>query len=149
MDFLIDSQTIRVVAKALDGTSKRHTAIASNIANAETTGYKGIHVLFEENLKQAIQAENNPDKQSRFLPQGSLKTTSEKHHNPKPLPTSVGEAKAVVDQSEISYGHDQNGVDVEREMAELARNTQRYMALSRLEGKNFNMLRTVIKGGGA
>ncbi len=145
---LIDTQTIRVVAKALDGTSKRHTAIVSNIANAETADYKGIHVLFEDNLKQAIEAENTGGNMPRFLPKGSLKTTNEKHINPKPYATSVDDSKALIEKSEFVYRYDKNGVDIEKEMAELARNTQRFMALSRLEAKSFNTLRTVIKGGG-
>lgn len=145
---LIDSQTTRVIAKALDGLSKRHTAIASNIANAETPGYRAIRVSFENNLEEAIAAENSTDPASKHLPKGSLKTTNPAHHNPKPNPTSTADAKAMIERSEFEYRYDKNGVDIEHEMAQLAKNTQRYQALSRMEGNSFSALRNVIKGGG-
>lgn len=145
---LIDNQTSRVLAKALDGISKRHTSIASNIANAETPGYRSITVSFEENLKQAINAENNGGQGPRFLPPGSLKTTSDKHVNPHPIASSTAASQAMIERSEFMYRFDKNGVDIEKSMADLAKNAGRYTALSRLEGKSFNALRTIIKGGG-
>lgn len=147
MDF-IDTQTTRVVAKALDGLSKRHEALASNIANAETPGYKNIHVQFEENLREAIQAENDPNRYGRYLPPGSLKTSNPKHYNPRPVPTSTDDARAFIERSQFLYRYDQNGVDIEHSMAQLAKNTERYMALSRLEGKMFQGLHNIIRGGG-
>jgi flagellar basal-body rod protein FlgB len=145
---LIDSQTTKVVAKALDGVSKRHTAIASNIANSETPGYKSIQVEFEGNLKQAIEIENNGGKTSKFLPEGSLKETNSKHFNPNPVATSTASSQAHVERSKFLYRYDKNGVDIEKSMAELAKNSGRYSALARLEGKMFNSLRSVIRGGG-
>lgn len=147
---LIDTQTSRVIAKALDGVSKRHSAIVSNVANAETVGYRSIEVSFEENLKQAIQAESNQQqgKTSRYLPAGSLQTSNAKHINPRPIASSISSASPTVEQSPLIYRYDKNGVDIEKQMAELARNTQRYMALSRMENKAFDSLRNVIKGGG-
>lgn len=145
---LIDSQTSRVIAKALDGTSKRHQAIASNIANAETAGYKNIHVAFEDSLKQAIESENNNGLPSPRLHPNSLKTTDNRHFNPRPLASSVSTSNTLIEQSEFIYRYDKNGVDIEKQMADLARNTQRYMALSRMESKSFNSLRNIIKGGG-
>lgn len=145
---LIDTQTARVVAKALDGVSKRHTAIASNIANSETPGYRRMEVPFEDSLRQAIESENNGGSAGRFLPPGSLKTSNTKHINPHPVASSTGDVHANIERSRFMYRYDKNGVDIEQEMAQLAKNTERYNALSRMESKQFNGLRSVIKGGG-
>lgn len=50
-----DSLTSAILQKALDGTWQRQRAIADNIANHETPGYKAIKVSFEESLNREIQ----------------------------------------------------------------------------------------------
>ena len=44
----------RVIDAALKGLSLRQRAIASNLANVETPGYKALRVRFEDRLKEAI-----------------------------------------------------------------------------------------------
>jgi flagellar basal-body rod protein FlgB len=44
--------TAEIVGYALDGLSLRHAAIASNIANANSIGFRPIKVSFEEQLSQ-------------------------------------------------------------------------------------------------
>ena len=152
MDILSD-QTIDVLAKALDGHAMRHKAIASNIANAETPGFKRMDVDFEGALQQAIDrsdrqkwAGNSP--QAAFLPAGSLKTTHEGHYNPKPIPNSVSDVRADVNRAEFFFRQDNNGVDIDMEMAQLAKNSGKYNALARMESQQFRAMRDVIKGGG-
>ncbi len=145
---LIDTQTTRVIAKALDGLSQRHTALAANIANAETPGYRGLNVNFEGTLAQAIEAENQGGQPSQFLPEGSLRTTDNRHINPNPVASSTADANALVERSSFLYRYDRNGVDIEQSMAQLARNAERYTVLSKLEGKQFSSLHRVISGGG-
>lgn len=42
-----------LIAKALDGLHARQIATAHNIANANTQGYRPIHVTFEDSLRAA------------------------------------------------------------------------------------------------
>jgi flagellar basal-body rod protein FlgB len=49
-----DSITTAVLQRALDGTWQREKAIAANIANHETPGYKAIKVEFEAALDRAV-----------------------------------------------------------------------------------------------
>jgi flagellar basal-body rod protein FlgB len=49
---LNDVGTIEFISKALDAAIMRHTAIANNIAQANTEGYRTIRVHFEEQLQQ-------------------------------------------------------------------------------------------------
>jgi flagellar basal-body rod protein FlgB len=145
---LTDTQTSRVLSKALDGLSERHEAILSNIANAETPGYKALQVSFEDNLRQAINAENNPQ-QTGNTPAGSLKTTNPLHINPNAIAPETDASQISIERSQFMYRYDQNGVDIEHEMAQLSKNAQRYDVLAKLENKEFSTIHSAIKEGGS
>ena len=146
MDFL-DTQATRVVNKALDGMAERHNAIVSNIANAETPGYQAMSVNFEDNLKQAIDAENNSSPDSQFLPTGSLETTNPLHINPKPVASSIDDSTYAVERAQFEYRHDANSVDVEKSMVDMAKNSGTYTTVAKLQSKYLSELKSVIKGG--
>lgn len=48
---LMQDNTITLIRMALDGTTLRQTAIASNIANANTQGYRSMDVNFANQLE--------------------------------------------------------------------------------------------------
>ncbi|MGY1490778.1 flagellar basal body rod protein FlgB [Methylobacillus pratensis] len=61
MDLGIGGLTSSVIGMALDGLSLRHEAIASNIANINTAGYRPIKVGFEDQLASVVAAaRSNP-----------------------------------------------------------------------------------------
>lgn len=145
---LIQSQSSKVLSTALDGSLLRHKAISSNIANVETPGYQPLKVDFEDNLMEAIQAQLHRGGQNAFLPSGVLKTTQLAHYTPKKAHQEIEDVQPTMERAEFFFRMDKNGVDVEHEMANLAKNTQQYQAMSRLQSKMFNALRGVIKGAG-
>lgn len=146
---LIDSQSSRVLAKALDGVMTRHSAIISNIANAETPGFASLKVDFEDQLKQAIDAENAAKNgQKNFVPPGSLKVSSAKHFNPKHIASSIEDTSFQIERVRFENRVDRNGVDIEQQMADLAKNTQRYQALSRMAHGSYESMKSVIRGAG-
>jgi flagellar basal-body rod protein FlgB len=49
----MDQVSATLIAKALDGLSLRYQFTAQNIANANSPGYRPVHVTFEDNLKAA------------------------------------------------------------------------------------------------
>nr|AGS52961.1 flagellar basal-body rod protein FlgB [uncultured bacterium contig00028] len=51
---LFGGDTRQLVYKALDANAMRGRAIANNIANAETPGYKRVEVNFEEQVRAAL-----------------------------------------------------------------------------------------------
>ncbi|HYD78324.1 MAG TPA: flagellar basal body protein [Paucimonas sp.] len=53
MGSLIGSDTVALLSIALDATTLRQQAIAHNIANAGTPGYKPVEVSFEQHLENA------------------------------------------------------------------------------------------------
>ena len=48
----IDGSTVALIGKALDATAMRQQAVAQNIANANSPGYRRLGVSFEQQLSQ-------------------------------------------------------------------------------------------------
>lgn len=55
---ILDRTSIPVSAKGLDAYTQRGRAIANNLANVNTPGYRRIEVTFEEQLKAALDQDN-------------------------------------------------------------------------------------------
>ena len=105
--------------------------ISQNIANVDTPNYKAKNVSFKEvfaNVKaNSLEAYR----------------TEERHINFKSNTTHPG----VFNYSNLRYRQDGNGVDMDKEQADLAANQIYYNAVvDRINGK-FNTLQNVIKGG--
>jgi flagellar basal-body rod protein FlgB len=123
----LESSTIGVVALALDAASLRHQAIASNIANAETPGYRPLKVSFEEQLSAARAAVRQD---------GSVDADALKSLRPvlesEPL-SAPGEAGSVV--------------ALDQQVAKLSENAVQYQALLRALNKQFSIIATAITEG--
>lgn len=145
MNDFISNETTRLLARSLDGLHQRHQAFASNIANAETPGYKTKDVAFEANLKQALSVERH-QADANAVHANRLKTGSDKHINPKAAFKS-GQG-GMIERTLFDYQTTGDGVDIESQMAFLSKNTGKYSAVAKIEGRMFNSLRSVIKSGG-
>ncbi len=123
--------TYNLLKDGLKASNARSKAIANNMANINTKGYKKFNVIFEENLK------NNSDKKDL-----SLKTTNSRHlRGDNDLNGDI----EVVREENTSMRTDDNNVNLELEKVNQAANTLKYNALiTKLNGK-FNNLKTVIK----
>lgn len=49
----IESITTAALSAALDTSARRHAAVAANIANVQTEGYAPLHVVFDARLEDA------------------------------------------------------------------------------------------------
>lgn len=127
--------TVSVLAKGMQGLSRRLESTSRNIANANTPAYARRKVSFEEELREVV---NGPSK----LP---MIVTSRTHIPSGPL--SVGEViPAETRVPDEPYRLDGNAVDPEREMAVLTETRMSYSALSRFLARKGAMLRYVIGG---
>ncbi|MHB8767335.1 MAG: flagellar basal body rod protein FlgB [Deferrisomatales bacterium] len=127
MGFLsaVDRSTAPLV-QGLDRRERRHAAIAANIANADTPGYRAVDVAFDRVLERA----------------GLALTTSHPLHRP-------GARAAGRDHLVLSGGpvrRDGNDVEVDREMVSLARNQIEHQFLTRALGGRFRKLKEAITG---
>lgn len=126
--------TYSLLSKVLDLRSQRHNLISSNIANADTPGYKAGHIAFEDEL-------------NKMMPSGSrlrLATTNENH-----MPQSVDLSKLqpdVVQETDAVQRIDGNTVNLDRETVELAKNQLMYGAVTQILRKKFESMQAAIQG---
>lgn len=150
---LISSRTIDITSLGLDGLSARHKAIASNIANADTPGYKRADVTFEDQLEQIIKAEDFKE---------SVRLQNSADGNPNfalnyaakgPLNVNLNQAfmemsdfnPQTVEGTENSPNTKGNTVNIEQEMSFLTRTGMTYNALATLQSKEFKNLSEIIR----
>jgi len=121
-----DPVTTALLMKALDAAVLRHQAIASNIANANATGYRALRVNFEEQLGFARAALGQEKGTLTASDVASLRPFVEQEPTPP-----VGTPAVMIDM----------------EMVKLAQNTMQYQAL--LKGLNFgaSLVSTAINEG--
>lgn len=146
---LISSFTVDVASKALDGLSQRQLVMSSNLANVDTPGYKHKQVQFEGTLQRAIltrQGENTRIVDNDHeLP---MFTSSADHLSNGFEKIAIGDVTPEVTETDVQYRNDGNAVDIEKDMAMLAKNTEHYLALANVQGRMFKQMRSVITNGG-
>ncbi len=130
---VVDVTTIGL-ERALDGTEAQLRSTARNIANADTPGYIPTHVRFEEQLAQAL------DRARRTQPSGAGNARwQEVLQKVRPL---------EVQEHVSPLKRDQNAVDIEREITDLARISLHKRALLRLISRKLRMVELAIAQGG-
>jgi flagellar basal-body rod protein FlgB len=124
--------------KALDGAALRHQAIAENVANADTPGYKRTDVDFATTLKAALGE----------APGGGITLARTRPGHLAGQRGGLGEVRpALFRTSDTTARADGNNVDPDREMASLAENTLLYGALTQVLGRRLAMLRSAVNEG--
>jgi len=125
--------TIPLLHRLLDLTTARERAIASNVANVTTPGYRRKDVAFDELLREAT---------GGFL-QG-LRT----HERHMEVGGARGQSEPVpIEESrDVGEGLNGNNVNIETEMVELAKTQLTYMVSAQLISNNFKALLASIRG---
>ena len=114
---LFDSTT-DLLQQAMLGASARQAALANNVANANTPGYRRVDVDFHKVMEQALADDAaSAEAQLGFTPQ----------------PDGTGPTRA-----------DGGNVDVDLDMASLAQNSLEYQALATIQKTRLHILDTVI-----
>ncbi|MGN0431659.1 MAG: flagellar basal body rod protein FlgB [Lachnospiraceae bacterium] len=121
---------INVLDKAADAAWLRNDAIANNIANATTPGYKRQDVAFESELKKAL---------------GRSSNTANMDQRVAAVRTDQLRAKTYTDIDGYSYRLDGNNVDIETENVMLVENQLKYQGLLDSITQEFNNLKMVMK----
>lgn len=136
MTINIFDRTISLLSKALDTMNLRHEVIASNIANQDTPNYKAMDVRFKEALESAMTT-------------GGLAGDYRTNSRHIPLSGSADSAADIniITRSDKGNGYDNNNVNAEFEMAEMAKNTIMYNASAQLIANKFKVLSNAIREG--
>jgi len=133
-----DITTVTLTA-AMRGATMRQTALAQNIANADTPGYKRIDVNFEGALAKALETDREALAAARDIarPTGFSSARERALDQVRPEIVRDGTTTVRVDGS---------NVDPDNEMSELAANQLAYNTVTALLDSRFTQMRSVIMG---
>jgi flagellar basal-body rod protein FlgB len=130
---ILNDPRITIAQQALQGLARRQEAIAANIANVDTPGYRRKEVPFEAELR--AQLGTGP----------RLATTDPRHFTV----ASAGDGllRAALDgaQGRTRTGrNDGNDVDIDYEMTRLAETALRYQLLTQVTSTRFATLKDTV-----
>lgn len=129
----INDKTLKALTTALNFREMRQELISSNVANANTPGYKAKKMDFEEALARALDVDG----------QMQMNVNDERHHN-------VGNGgfnnlePEIYDDPNGVVSENGNTVDVEAEMAKMAENKLMYDSLVQLINKKMGIMKYAI-----
>ncbi|MGO4887787.1 flagellar basal body rod protein FlgB [Anaerobacillus sp. MEB173] len=124
---LFSNSTFMVLEQALNNASLRQKTISQNVANVDTPNYKSKQVIFKNHLNEAMNAHRTDERHFQF--------------------SSSNKGGPVIKTMNNTFvNHNGNNVDIDYEMAEMAKNQIYYNALiDRMNGR-FSSLKTVLGG---
>lgn len=131
-----DDLTTEVLAASLRGHDARNAALANNIANAETPGYKRIDVQFEAALAEAVESDRARLRSGAGAAESSFSAGREID--------GVTPAVRSVDTTTVRV--DGSNVDPDDEMAQLSANQLAHQTVISLLDKRLGQFRTAITG---
>lgn len=136
LEQIMNSSNFNYLGRGLAAANLRQEVISNNIANVNTPNFKKSDVVFEELLAKEIGMDD-----SGRLP---LVRTHDRH-----LPVGmIGGAKASIEEDDTTTMRvDNNNVDIDIEMASLAKNQLYYNAMATELGGYVNKLKNVITSG--
>jgi flagellar basal-body rod protein FlgB len=130
----LDGNHFRLLERTLDAAVLRQSVIANNIANADTPYYKRADVQFEDLLKEQL----------------GNSASSLKGRRTDPRHISIGGKGMLVDPQITVDRHtvmnnNENNVDIDAEMALMAKNQLRYNTLIQQVSHEIKMARTALE----
>jgi len=129
----VSDKTLKALTTALNFREMRQELISTNVANANTPGFKAKKMDFEEALARALDVDG----------QMQMGVTDERHHN-------VGNGgfnnlePEIYDDPNGVVSENGNTVDVEAEKAKMAENKLMYDTLVQLINKKMGLMKYAI-----
>ena len=132
LEQVVNTSVIDVSSRAMAASTLRHEVLSNNIANVNTPNFKRSHVRFEDLLKKELGLEDDP-----LMP---VVRTDDRH-----LPLAY---RGVIEQENTTNMRlDGNNVDIDVEMAEVAKNQLYYNVLANQLGGHISRMKSVITSG--
>ena len=136
LEQVVNTSVIDVSSRALAAANLRHEVLSNNIANVNTPNFKRSHVRFEDLLKKELGLEDDP-----------LMKVVRTHDRHLPIPYH-GKTHAFIEQeSTTNMRLDGNNVDIDIEMADVAKNQLYYNAMANQISSHIGKLKSVITSG--
>ncbi|MDR1360474.1 MAG: flagellar basal body rod protein FlgB [Deltaproteobacteria bacterium] len=134
MKSLFDSD-IGLVGRVLDMQLQRQNIVSSNLANLKTPGYRPRILSFEDELQAALGLDAK----------GKLSRTSRGHLPALFSPDGFSAEWAEAFKPRVVHGEDR--VNLDKEMAVMAKSSLHYSALASVMRSKFEGLRNIITEG--
>lgn len=138
LEGILESSNLNYLPRAMTAANLRQEIIANNIANVNTPNYRKSVVEFEELLARELYGED--DKKLKMV------RTHDRHLPPEQLPYHA-EPTISVDHGTIMRADD-NNVDIDIEMASLAKNQLYYNAVATELSGHVSRLKNAITSNG-
>jgi flagellar basal-body rod protein FlgB len=133
----IFSSDDQIQMESLNHRLKRNQLINANIANAETPGYKALEYRFEKELQDISEGDN----------QNILKTLYANQQKSNNFSANLKITPKVNEKPSESVPQDGNTVDIDAEMALLAKNQILYRTAVEALNRKIGVLKYAISGG--
>jgi len=134
MGIKVSDSTVKALAASLNFRKMRQEIIASNIANAETPGYKAKRLDFEDALQRALDINK----------QQSLQVSDDRQYNVGGGGFANLEPTVYEDDDGVT-STDGNTVDREKEMAMMAENKILFDASVQLLNKKLGLMKYAVQ----
>lgn len=134
MTSLLSSPHAALLEQAISAASVRHKVIADNIANVNTPGFKRSEVRFEDVLRETMESNTK-----------LAMSSTNKKHIVQSAPVSTAPQIHVLNENSVRS--DGNNVDIEVEMANMAKNTIYYDASIQQLNRYFTTIKSAINEG--
>ena len=134
LEQIFNAPTFDYMQRGLEASNLRHEVISNNIANVNTPNFKRSDVVFESLLAKEMGLDEDKDRLK-------MVRTRDKH-----LPQAIsGKVHAMtrLDDS-TTMRVDGNNVDIDVEMADLAKNQIYYSAMAKKLGGHIQGIKNVI-----
>ena len=131
-EILFNQPSMMALGKMLDKAAVNQRVIAANVSNVSTPGYRKRGVSFEEQLRNAMKS-----------PSQNMLRSDPRH---LPQPDSLDKVMPEVAYVENGYWNGINNVNIDEEMADLAKNQLDFNIAAKLLNEKFTGLRTAIRG---
>lgn len=126
-----DKTGVNKFSKMLDVVGFRHKLISGNIANSTTPGYTARDIDFQKEMKKVLGSD-------KIMP---MTTTSAGH-----ISNSGPGVRPEILEHSAENESDLNGVDIDKEITNMAVNQMRYTIGARILQKKMAFIRKAIKG---
>lgn len=132
---IMNSPTMDYMQRGLAAANLRQEVISNNIANVNTPKFKRSDVIFESLLAKELGLDDDEKKLKMVR--------THDRHLPMASPDSRAAARIQLDDS-TTMRVDDNNVDIDAEMASLAKNQIYYNAMAKKIGSYIQGVKTVI-----
>ena len=134
---LLTDKTGAVLDQAMSLRFKRQQLLVGNVANIDTPNYRPVDLAFEGELKRALE-----ETEGDFVAPSGFRQTDGMHMSAE-IETQATPAEVKL-RSDVTNSLDDNGVDLDQEMARLVDNSAKYQTVLEVTRRRFAMLTEIL-----